>query len=338
MTQKRKSLFPLFIGLTALVVLIYQYGETWARHLLLYLSTAQWARSLVTRSAMAWHVASRFVAGEEIDDAITTTKQLNAQGMHVTLDYLGENVTRATDAIDARNHIIQLLEKIHETGVDATVSIKLSQIGMHIDPDLMKQNATALLQTAQKYNNRIRLDMEESSTVDKTLDLYHSLRYQQGFENVGVVIQSYLFRSLEDVKKLIQEGASVRLCKGAYAEPADIAFPHKADTDANFVRLTQLMLSAEARQKGVYLGVATHDEQMIQATIDYVTNQQISADDFEFQMLFGVRRDLQEELVSKGYQMRVYVPFGTAWYPYFVRRLAERPANLWFFISNFIRR
>ena len=338
MTKKRKSLFPLFIGLTTLVVLIYQYGETWARHLLLYLSTAKWARNLVTRSAMAWHVASRFVAGEKIDDAITTTKQLNAQGMHVTLDYLGENVSRAADAIDARNHIIQLLEKIHETGVDATVSIKLSQIGMHVDPDLMKQNAAALLQCAQKYNNRIRLDMEESGTIDKTLDLYRSLRYQQRFENVGVVIQSYLYRSLEDVKKLIQEGASIRLCKGAYAEPAEIAFPNKADTDASFVQLTQLMLSEEARQKGVYLGVATHDEQMIQAAIDYVTSQQISADAFEFQMLFGIRRDLQEELVSKGYQMRVYVPFGTAWYPYFVRRLAERPANLWFFISNFMRR
>jgi len=338
MIKKRKTIFPLFIGLTAFIVLIYQYGETWARHLLLYLSAAKWARNLVTRSSMAWHVASRFVAGEKIEDAITTTKQLNAKGMHVTLDYLGENVSRAADAIDARNHIIELLEKIHETGVDATVSIKLSQIGMHIDPVLMKQNAAMLLQCAQKYNNRIRLDMEESGTVDKTLDLYRSLRYEQGFENVGVVIQSYLFRSLKDVQKLIQEGASVRLCKGAYAEPAEIAFPNKADTDTSFVQLTQLMLSEEARSKGVTLGVATHDEQMIQAATDYATSQQISPDDFEFQMLFGVRRDLQEELVAKGYQMRVYVPFGTAWYPYFVRRLAERPANLWFFLSNFMRR
>lgn len=338
MDKKRKSLFPLFIGLTAFAVLIYQYGETWMRHLLLYLSTAKWARKLVTHTALAWRVASRFVAGETIEDAITTTKQLNAKGMHVTLDYLGENVSRADEAIEACNHIMQLLEKIHETGVDATVSIKLSQIGMHIDPILMKQNAEAILQCAQKFNNRIRLDMEEGSTVDITLDLYRSLRYHQGFENVGVVIQSYLFRSCEDVQKLIREGASVRLCKGAYAEPAEIAFSKKEDTDSSFVQLTQLMLSEEARQNGVHLGVATHDEQMIQATIDYATSQQISSDDFEFQMLFGVRRDLQEELVAKGYQMRVYVPFGTAWYPYFVRRLAERPANLWFFLSNFIRR
>jgi len=338
MTQKRISLFPFLIGLLALLVVTYQYGESWARSILLYLSQAQWAKNLATRSPLAWRVAGRFIAGETINDAITTAQQLNAKGMHVTLDYLGEHVSKASEAVEARDRILELLEKIHETGIDATVSIKLSQIGMHIDHELMRQNAAALLQCAQKYNNRIRLDMEESSTVDTTLDLYHTLRFQQGFENVGVVIQSYLYRSPEDVQRLIEEGASVRLCKGAYKEPPEVAYPDKADTDAGFVKLTQMMLSEEARQNGVYLGVATHDEKMVQAAVDYVTDQQIPSNAFEFQMLFGIRRDMQEALVDQGYQVRVYVPFGTAWYPYFVRRLAERPANLWFFISNLWRR
>lgn len=338
MIKNRKPYFLFFIGLIALAGVMYRYGESWARFILLYFSTAQWARNLVTKTPIAWQVASRFVAGEKIEDAIETTRRLNARGMHVTLDYLGENVSHAADAIDARDHIIELLEKIHETGVDATVSIKLSQIGLHIDSALMAQNAHHIIQCAQKTNNRLRLDMEESSTVDTTLDLYRTLRFKHGFENVGVVIQSYLYRSLADVEQLIQEGASVRICKGAYAEPSDIAYPEKDDTDSNYVKLTQLMLSENSRQNGVYLGVATHDEQMIQATIDYTHAQNISPDAFEFQMLFGVRRELQEDLVAQGYQMRVYVPYGTAWYPYFVRRLAERPANLWFFLSNFFRR
>ncbi|MCA9930282.1 MAG: proline dehydrogenase family protein, partial [Anaerolineales bacterium] len=178
---------------------------------------------------------------------------------------------------------------------------------------------------------------EESSTVDTTLNLYQTLRHQLGFENVGVVIQAYLFRSKQDVQQFIQEGASVRLCKGAYAEPAEVAFTDKTDTDDNFVALTRMMLAEEARHNGMFLGVATHDDKMIQATIDFAHAQNISPDAFEFQMLFGIRRELQEELVAKGYQMRVYVPYGTAWYPYFMRRLAERPANLWFFLSNYFR-
>ena len=338
MTKKNKSLIAFLISLITISALITKYGETWARQILLYLSTAKWAREIITKTPLAWRVASRFVAGEKIDDALAVTKQLNEKGMKVTLDFLGENVSREEDAIEARNHIIKLLENIHKSNANATVSIKLSQIGMHIDEKLMKQNAEALLQCAKKYNNHIRLDMEESSAVDTTLDLYRYLRFERGFDNVGVVIQSYLYRSLEDVQQLLREGASIRLCKGAYAEPAEIAYPNKADTDASFIRLTQLLLTDEARQQGTYLGVATHDEKMIQATVDYTNKHQISPEDYEFQMLFGVRRDLQEELIAKGYQMRVYVPFGTAWYPYFVRRLAERPANLWFFISNFVRR
>jgi proline dehydrogenase len=338
MSKNRKFTLSALISLATSAIVLHRYGAHWLRHLLLYLSTAVWARNLVSRLPIAWQVASRFVAGEDIDAALQTTAQLNQKGMHVTLDYLGENIVRASDAIEARNHIKALLQKIDEMGVDATVSIKLSQIGMRIDQALALDNVHQLLDTAKAVGNKIRIDMEESATVDDTLTMYRTLRFQEGFDNVGVVIQSYLHRSEADISTLIAEGASVRLCKGAYAEPADIAFPDKADTDANFVHLMQMMLANHARENGVLLGVATHDEQMIEATIDYVKEHNIPKDAFEFQMLFGIRRDLQERLVDQGYQMRVYVPFGTAWYAYFVRRLAERPANLWFFISNFFRR
>ncbi|MCP5094620.1 MAG: proline dehydrogenase [Chloroflexi bacterium] len=338
MSKNRKFTLSAFAILATSALLLVRYGEHWLRHLLLYLSTAVWARNLVSKLPIAWQVASRFVAGEDIDSAIQTTQQLNQKGMHVTLDYLGENVVRAGDAIEARNHIKTLLQKIDKMGADATVSIKLSQIGMRIDQDIALDNVHQLLDYAKAVGNKIRIDMEESATVDDTLNMYRNLRFNEGFDNVGVVIQSYLHRSEADVSTLIEEGASVRLCKGAYAEPADIAFSDKADTDASFVYLTQMMLDNHARENGVLLGVATHDEQMIQATIDYVKENNIPKDAFEFQMLFGVRRDLQEQLVEQGYKMRVYVPFGTAWYAYFIRRLAERPANLWFFISNFFRR
>ena len=338
MSKNRKFTVSALIGLVASAFLLYRYGEHWLRQILLYLSTAGWARNLVSKLPIAWQVASRFVAGEDIGAAIQTAQRLNQKGMRVTLDFLGENVNRAEDAIEARDHIKALLQQIDETGVEATVSIKLSQIGMRIDKALAYDNVQQLLDCAKTLNNHIRIDMEESATVDDTLAMYRTLRDNEGFDNVGVVIQSYLHRSEADVAALVDEGASVRLCKGAYAEPPNIAFPDKADTDASFVHLTQMMLSEQARENGVFLGVATHDENMIRATIDHVKANNIPKDAFEFQMLFGVRRDLQEQLIKQGYKMRVYVPFGTAWYAYFVRRLAERPANLWFFISNFFRR
>jgi proline dehydrogenase len=195
-----------------------------------------------------------------------------------------------------------------------------------------------ILAEAAKYQNKVRIDMEESATVNDTFDIYRTLRDEDGFNNTGVVVQAYLYRTEKDVRQLIDEGAWIRLCKGAYAEPPELAFPIKADTDANYVKLLQMMLSEKARQNGVYIGIATHDEKMINAAIEYVQDNQISRDAFEFQMLYGIRRELQEALVQQGYRLRIYVPYGTAWYPYFVRRLAERPANLWFFISNFFRK
>lgn len=333
----RKSAIPLLLAALAGIGLLYRFGEGWLRRALLYLSGAAWARRIVSNLDVAWAVASRFVAGETVSGAMAAAQALNVAGMRVTLDYLGESVTTATEANSARDEILNLLDQIEATGVNANVSVKLSQLGVKIDPALALANVRQIAKKARAYNNKVRIDMEDSPLVDTTLEIYRTLRDADGLSNVGVVIQAYLHRSEADVRRLVEEGGWVRLCKGAYAEPADVAFANKADTDANFVKLTQMMLSDEARANGVYLGVATHDEKMIQATIDYANAHQIPPTTYEFQMLYGIRRELQESLVQRGYRMRIYVPYGAAWYPYFVRRLAERPANLWFFISNFFR-
>jgi proline dehydrogenase len=313
------------------------YGERWLRVLLLYLSQASWARELVSVLPPAQDVAGRFVAGDDISAAIETTRTLNSQGMLVTLDLLGEHTENAADAFAARAQILDLLDAIHQQGVQANVSVKLSQLGVNIDPALALDNMRQLLKRAAEYNNRIRIDMEDSSLTDTTLRIYRTLRDEDGFKNVGIVIQSYLYRSDEDLRQLVNEGAWVRLCKGAYAEPPDRAYPDKADTDRKFIEHMQLLLSEEARRNGVYLGMATHDEKAIRATIDFARANNIPPERYEFQMLYGIRRELQEQLVADGYRMRVYVPYGTAWYPYFMRRLAERPANVWFFVSNFLK-
>jgi proline dehydrogenase len=335
--KQRRVIIPFLLTTFLVGVLLFWFAETWLRHLLLYLSSAAWARSLISSLPIAARVAGRFVAGETVEDAVTATRELNRNGMQVTLDFLGESVSNIYEAMDARDEILRLLKRIKEERLEANVSIKLSQLGLKIDEQLALDNIRLILDCARSYGNKVRIDMEESEVVDITLDIYHALRYEFGCDNVGVVIQSYLYRSEEDVRTLIAEGAGVRLCKGAYLEPPEVAFPEKTDTDRNFVKLMQMLLSPEAEQNGVYAGIATHDEQMIEATIEHVTKQNFPSKGFEFQMLYGIRRDLQEMLVNQGYKMRVYVPYGTAWYPYFVRRLAERPANLWFFVSNLLR-
>ena len=331
-----KLLFLLVLLL--FLILFYYSGEQWLRTFLLYLSAAAWARTLVTHLPLARPVVRRFVAGESIDEAMAATQALNQRGMLATLDYLGESVTSREEAFIARDEILNLLDQVHQTGVQANVSLKLSQLGLKIDPALTRESLVQLLTLARETNNKIRLDMEESALVDITLDIYRWLREEAGFENVGVVIQAYLYRSEADVRRLVESGAWVRLCKGAYAEPPELAFPVKADTDANYIKLVKMLLSPEARQNGVYLAVATHDANMIEATKAYVREQHIPSDAFEFQMLYGIRPELQRALVDEGYRVRIYVPYGTAWYPYFMRRLAERPANLWFFLSNLLRR
>jgi len=321
----------------ASVLVLYRNGESWLRSLLLYLSRAGWARAMMTGFPPAWLVAKRFVAGETVDEAMSAAQELNSRGLLVTLDFLGESVQDAAEANAACEQILYLLDRMHAVGIDANVSLKLSQLGLKIDENLAVNNLRRILTRARQYGRRVRVDMEESAVVDVTLDIYRRLRDGEGFTNVGVVIQSYLFRSEEDVRRLIAEGAWVRLVKGAYKEPADVAYAEKADVDAAFVRLTEMMLSDAARANGVYLAVASHDDKMIDATQRYARQHNIPPDAYEFQLLYGIRRERQAELVSQGHRVRIYVPYGAAWYPYFMRRLAERPANLWFFVSSFFK-
>lgn len=335
---KSARTYLFIIVLLFAIILLILRGEQWLRGFLIYLSHASWGRQLAHSLPLARKVSRRFVAGETIDEAMAAAIEINKRGKMATLDFLGESVTDAQEAELARDEILNLLDKINELNLDANVSVKLTQLGLRIDPGLALENMRQIMSRAMSYKNRVRLDMEESDLVDTTLDLYRTLRDEDDFNNVGVVVQSYLYRSEQDVEQLVNEGAWIRLCKGAYAEPAEVAFPEKSDTDSSYIMLTKMMLSPEARDKGVYLGIATHDEKMIDAALQYVQQQNIQPKEFEFQMLYGIRRNLQENLANRGYQVRIYVPYGTAWYPYLVRRLAERPANLWFFVSNFFKR
>lgn len=335
---KKRTWLPVFVLFVALAfLLLYRYGETWSRRLLLYLSGAPWARNIVSDLPLARRVASRFVAGMDRDAAIGVTRSLNQSGMKVTLDYLGESCTNAQESAVARNEILILLDCIAESKLDANVSVKLSQLGLKIDERLAEENLRRIVRRAAELGNFIRVDMEDHPTTDATLRIYRQLKFGEGLTNLGVVIQSYLYRSEDDVAELVEEGTRVRLCKGAYREPAQVAFPEKADVDANYIKLSRLLLSKEALDKGGYPAMATHDERMIDDIKAYVKANNVSPDAFEFQMLYGIRRELQESLVRQGYRVRIYVPYGTAWYPYFMRRLAERPANVWFFVSNFFR-
>lgn len=341
MHQKHSTISRILLFITTLsiaAIILYRNGERWLRSLMLYLSTADWARQTATSFPPAWQVASRFIAGETSQDAIRTCQEVNQNGLSATLNYLGESVATEEDAATAREAIIQLMQQIHQHGVNTNVSVKPTQLGIHISQEVVHNNLQQLLTAAEKYDTRIRIDMEDTHVTDTTLDLYRTLRDDDQFgHRVGIVVQAYLYRTEADIKALIQEGAWVRICKGAYKEPHDLAFPEKADTDANFLKLAKQMLSEEARSRGMYPSFATHDEALINDIIQHARQEQINKDDFEFQMLYGVRRNLQQKLYEEGYRVRVYIPFGTAWYPYFMRRLAERPANLWFFLSNLVK-
>ncbi|MBN1681135.1 MAG: proline dehydrogenase family protein [Anaerolineae bacterium] len=308
------------------------------RSLFLYLSQAAWARGLIMHIGLARRTAYRFVAGETLPDAIDTVRRLNTSGLDVTLDLLGESVVDEAGARAAADEYIKLLDAIAASDVKATVSLKLTQLGLDIDEALCRDTMRRILTHANTTGSHITIDMESSDYTDVTLAIYRALRHEDRFENVGIVIQAYLYRSEDDMRALAQTGAFVRLCKGAYKEPPDRAFADKADVDANFVHLMQHFLTPEACAAGAYLGIATHDDNMISASKTHITAHNISPDSFEFQMLYGIRPKLQEQLRDDGYTMRVYVPYGTQWYPYFMRRLAERPANIWFFVSNFFRR
>lgn len=297
----------------------------------LFLSESRLARRIAMDAPGARTFSRRFVAGETIDDAARAVAQLNRDGMTASLDYLGEAVESRAEAEAARDTILSVVDRIAADGLNANVSVKLTQVGQDIDETFVHANAAAILERAAAHDMFVRFDMEGSDYTQRTLD-FHRRLWDEGHHNCGVVIQSYLFRSEADVAALNEAGIHVRLCKGAYKEPPSVAFPLKKDVDANYVKLMQLLID-----QGSYPGIATHDDAMIRATIEHVREHSIARDSFEFQMLYGVRRDLQAEVVKQGYNLRIYVPFGGAWYPYFMRRLAERPANVFFIVGNVIR-
>lgn len=316
------------------------------RAFLVYLSQAAWARKLVMRFRFARQMARRFVAGETIEEAFRAVADLNAIGMLATLDLLGEHTNDANAAAEATLRIADLIDKLAASELKSNVSIKLTQIGLKLDEGLCEKNLKGLLQHATQHGIFVRIDMEESACVDATLRVYRRMR-EAGFENVGIVLQSYLYRSQADAMDLLQENARIRLVKGAYMEPADRAFPKKTDADASYDRISDLMLHetfhSQQSQNGhvawpPIAAIGTHDSARIEFAKKHAGEIGLPKEKVEFQMLYGIRRDLQAQLVSEGYPVRVYVPFGTEWYPYFMRRLAERPANLWFFLSNLVRR
>jgi proline dehydrogenase len=290
-------------------------------------------RNFAEGSSLGRRMSSRFVAGTSVEDVLRAAKAVNSHGMSTSLDSLGENVATAQEAQRSADVYHRLLDAVAQHQLDGNVSLKLTQMGMDLDPDLAFGITEQLVEHALAADTFVRIDMEGSGYTQATIDMVsrlHAVAANRG--RVGVVIQAYLYRSKADIDRLLAEGIRIRLCKGAYQEPPDLAFPEKADVDKNFVRLMQMLLPS-----GIYHGIATHDEKMIEATCRFAQERGIKPDQFEFQMLYGVRRDLQRTLVAQGYRVRVYIPFGTEWFPYFMRRLAERPANVLFIARNLFR-
>lgn len=308
-------------------------AEMLSRTLFIKLSGNSGLRRFSERSRLGRRMSSRFVAGTTVEEALGTAAALNASGASVTVDNLGENVTTADEAKACAAVYHELLDKIAERGLDANVSLKLTQMGLDLDEALAKDIVHELVEHAARVSSFVRVDMEGTPYTQRTVDLVREAHRKAGHEGrIGTVIQSYLRRSERDVEELVAERVRIRLCKGAYKEPASLAFQAKREVDESYVRLMKLLLSS-----GVYHGIATHDPAMIDATIRYAREARIDRESFEFQMLYGIRRDLQEELRRDGWRVRVYVPFGEAWYPYFMRRLAERPANVLFLAKNIVR-
>ncbi len=307
------------------------------RALFIGLSQSALIRKFVMAFPLSRRFARRFVAGEQLEEAITVIRRLNQQGLLATFDLLGEHVHTADEARPAADGYIRILDAIEHHALRSNISLKLTQMGLDIGEALCLTNLKRILEHARRYHNFVRIDMEGSNYTQRTLDVYYRLR-GAGFDNVGVVIQSYLYRSADDVQKLAECGARVRICKGAYSEPPTIAFPKKSDVDANYRRLVELMWSEQARAKGAVAALATHDENIIQWAKAEAKRRGIAKVQFEFQMLYGIRRERQLQLAAEGYRFRVYVPYGTQWYPYFMRRLAERPANVIFLLKNLFQR
>jgi len=305
------------------------------RGLLIRLSRSTTLQSFITGFSLSRRMSRRFVAGETLEEAVGTIKALNRRGILATIDHLGENVSCEDEARQAAEEYRRALDALAESGVDSNVSLKLTQMGLDIDQGFCQENVAKIVEHAKRKGNFLRIDMEGSPHTERTIQVYRALR--QRYDNVGIAIQSYLYRSLDDVRQMIPQGLNVRLCKGAYDEPPDIAFPDKRDVDANLIRLMEMLLTEEARKAGCYPALATHDEKIIDWCKGYVQEQGIGKEGFEFQMLYGIRPQLQQELADQGYRVRAYVPYGNSWYPYFMRRLAERPANLLFLLGNLFK-
>jgi proline dehydrogenase len=300
------------------------------RSILLKLSENKGFANWVITNGTTRRMSHRFVAGETLDEAIQASRQCNDAGMLVTLDCLGENVATPADAQKARDTYLGIFDRIAQEKLKANVSCKLTQLGLDLSVEFCEGLVLSLAERAAAYESFLRIDMESSIYTQRTVELVKRVRAQTPC--VGAVIQAYLYRSESDIHDLLSYGCRVRLCKGAYQESAEVAFPRKSDVDGNYVKLMRTLLPS-----GFYHAIATHDPHMIAETIRCAAEKKISKDDFEFQMLYGVRTDIQRQLVCDGYRVRIYVPFGQEWFPYFMRRLAERPANLSFFVRNFIR-
>ena len=300
------------------------------RATLLKLSESKRLAHWVTSNSQTRRMSHRFVAGETLDEGLAAARACNAIGMLASLDYLGENVSTVADAQRARDTYLKIFDRIAEKKLNANVSCKLTQLGLDLSVEFCEGLVASVVERAASYDNFLRVDMEGSPYTQRTIELVKRVRSRN--PAVGAVIQAYLYRSERDVQDLLGLGCRIRLCKGAYKEPPEVAFVKKKEVDANFVKLMQMLLVS-----GFYHGIATHDPKMITATIRFAAERKISKDDFEFQMLYGIRTDLQQRLVRDGYRLRIYIPFGRDWFPYFMRRLAERPANVAFFLRNLLR-
>ncbi len=305
------------------------------RALFIKLSESRSLRAVAERSAIGQRVSSRFVAGTQVEDALRAAQAVNQSGPRVSIDNLGENVTNADEAHASAQLYHQLLDEIAARKLNANISLKLTHMGLDVDEKIARDLVTGLVAKAASMNPRnfVRVDMEGSAYTQRTLDFVHELHRMPGQQgSVGAVIQSYMRRAESDIAKLLAEGIRIRLCKGAYKEPEEIAFQKRSEVDDNYVKLMKVLMKS-----GIYHGLATHDENIIKEAKAFATRENISRDAFEFQMLYGIRRDLQRSLVKQGWRMRVYIPFGTEWYPYLMRRLAERPANALFIARNLFR-
>ena len=302
------------------------------RSALIYLSRQEGLKEFAAKFSLFKKLTTRFIAGETTDEAVAAIREINARGCSASFDHLNESVSSVAATKDEVSEYLHLLELIDSTEINSNVSIKLTQFGLEIAPELAYQNARSIVEDATRRGNFVRIDMEGSSVTQATIDVFKRIRSEFGLNDVGIVLQSYLRRTMDDARELLKIPARIRLCKGAYDEPASVAYPDKQDVDDNYVRVMQLLLAS-----GTFHGIATHDPKMIDATIEFAQREGIGKDAFEFQMLYGIRRDLQEQLARDGYGMRVYVPYGKHWYPYFMRRLAERPANIWFVLKNVLK-